>query len=495
MKKAETPRLFRTFLQITGILAVIFLFSCDKEEVQPEPDDAVASFQYAISETNFLEVTFTNYSQNAVSYSWNFDDGNTSTEENPVHVYAEPGNYEVVLTATNSANKNATFSSTIEIKDPDEALALLAGQTSKTWRLYRDDISMGVGGSVDNPYQYWSLLNDGSRPCVYKHEFTFNRDGSYVFDDKGSFWGEGGVLQESLVGTCFEAVAANMVNVDGADVSAWLGGTHAFEYDPATNRVTLTGDGAWIGLPKVATDGEVKVPQNSVAFNISIEEHTGYDLMTVLFDYGDLVWQFVYASYSDPSLEPAVKEEEDPFVDLPNYTPTEMFNTFASTDEADVKYLVPTESAVTITPGVDDPADATAAKVGKYERGTETYADLKFQMDFNIQFDNFTTVSIDVYIPSDNTYADGGLTKGIQLWIADASTTTEFWNSWVQFVVDPADIVTDEWKTYTFQLDTPSEGSTGTALSREDLDLVGLVLGGSGHNVDGTFYIRNFKFE
>jgi hypothetical protein len=105
-----------------------------------------------------------------------------------------------------------------------------------------------------------------------------------------------------------------------------------------------------------------------------------------------------------------------------------------------------------------------------------------------------TSFSIDIYIPSSNTYADGGLQKAIQLWIADASQTQNFWESWVQYDVDPATIPTDEWKTYTFDLETPSTGS-GTPKTRTDLDLVGLVIGGSGHAVDGTFYIRNFRFN
>jgi PKD repeat protein len=492
--KTNISQIFRKIVFLFGALLLITFSSCQKErEPAPEP---VASFQYEISNNNYLEVSFTSYSQNAVSFSWNFGDGGNSTEENPTHTYSGEGNYLVTLTVQNSDGVTSVFSETVQIADPDKALKKLTGETSKTWKLYREGSSMGVGENMDNLRGWWALENDGTRPCVYFHEFTFHLDGKYVFDDKGSFWGEGGVFPEALVGTCFEAVPANMVNADGADVRAWLGGTHAFTYNPSTGIVTLTGEGAWIGLPKVATDGEVKVPQNSVTFEINIEEHTGFDLMHVIFEFPNgVVWDFSYASYSNPSLEPDVVEEKEPIVDLPPYTPEEMFNTFASTAEADVKYLVPTESDVTITAGVDDPADANAPKVGRYVRGTNQFADLKFQMDFNIQFDNFTSFSIDVYIPSTNTYTEGGLTKGIQIWIADAHTTQNFWESWVQYVVDPAIIVTDEWKTYTFDLDSPSEGSTGNPLTREDLDLIGLVIGGSNHNVDGTFYIRNFKFE
>lgn len=57
----------------------------------------VASFTTA---TNGLEATFTNTSLNAETYSWDFGDGNSSTEENPVHTYAAEGTYTVELTAS-----------------------------------------------------------------------------------------------------------------------------------------------------------------------------------------------------------------------------------------------------------------------------------------------------------------------------------------------------------------------------------------------------------
>jgi len=288
--------------RIFTLIAVIPLFaltSCDPEEEVLEP---VASFQYEIGESNFLEVTFTNFSQNAVSYSWDFGDDESSTDENPVHVYAETGNYTAVLIATNEDGLTSTYDQTIEIVDPDEALTLLTGQDSKTWHLYRVDNSMGVGPSIDAPYDWFALENDGSRPCVYFHEFTFTRDGEYIFDDKGVFWGEG--LESGPV--CIDATAENLVNADGVDVSAWLGGTHQFEYESSTGMVTLIGEGAWMGLPKTATDGEVAVPQTSVSFKVEITEKDGFDHMYVQFIYDWGAWVFNYASYDDPSLEPDV---------------------------------------------------------------------------------------------------------------------------------------------------------------------------------------------
>jgi PKD repeat protein len=59
-------------------------------------------------------VTFTNTSQGAVSYSWNFGDGNSSTEQNPVHTYANPGSYTVSLSASNSCG-TTIFQQTITL--------------------------------------------------------------------------------------------------------------------------------------------------------------------------------------------------------------------------------------------------------------------------------------------------------------------------------------------------------------------------------------------
>ncbi|MBL7807984.1 MAG: S8 family serine peptidase [Saprospiraceae bacterium] len=50
---------------------------------------------------NLLTVTFNNTSNNSTSYLWDFGDGMTSTDVNPVHTYSAPGTYTVTLSATN----------------------------------------------------------------------------------------------------------------------------------------------------------------------------------------------------------------------------------------------------------------------------------------------------------------------------------------------------------------------------------------------------------
>ena len=49
------------------------------------------------------EVAFTDLSTGgAKQWLWNFKDGESSTKENPIHIFAAPGNYSVRLTVTNA---------------------------------------------------------------------------------------------------------------------------------------------------------------------------------------------------------------------------------------------------------------------------------------------------------------------------------------------------------------------------------------------------------
>lgn len=63
-----------------------------------------------------IAVNFTNLSFNASSYLWNFGDGDTSSQENPIHMYSLAGTYNVELIATGcGANGADTFATSITL--------------------------------------------------------------------------------------------------------------------------------------------------------------------------------------------------------------------------------------------------------------------------------------------------------------------------------------------------------------------------------------------
>ena len=76
------------------------------------PLSPVAGYTYAVT-TN--TVNFTNSSTNALTYSWNFGDGGTSTTVSPSHTYASTGTYTVQLTAYNGCGGSNTTSKQVTI--------------------------------------------------------------------------------------------------------------------------------------------------------------------------------------------------------------------------------------------------------------------------------------------------------------------------------------------------------------------------------------------
>ena len=59
-----------------------------------------------------------------MSWEWDFGDGSTSTERNPVHTYAARGNYAVTLTVTDSQGLSGTVIETVQVLPPPPVLEI-----------------------------------------------------------------------------------------------------------------------------------------------------------------------------------------------------------------------------------------------------------------------------------------------------------------------------------------------------------------------------------
>ncbi len=70
------------------------------QQVRINPPLPIADFEALGEGCMPLRVDFTNTSTYGVSYLWNFGDGTISNQENPNHVYYQPGTYNVALTVT-----------------------------------------------------------------------------------------------------------------------------------------------------------------------------------------------------------------------------------------------------------------------------------------------------------------------------------------------------------------------------------------------------------
>ncbi len=132
-----------------------------------------AGFDVEQSTTDFLEYTFTNTSTDAVSFMWDFGDGNTSTEESPTHVYATPDVYKVTLEVTNAAGLSASLEKTIDIQAPVTAAFTFEvdGADYKTYHF--------MDASVDAVMLLWEF-GDGFQFTGMNPSHTYVEDGIYT---------------------------------------------------------------------------------------------------------------------------------------------------------------------------------------------------------------------------------------------------------------------------------------------------------------------------
>ncbi len=297
---------------LLALLMVSIASGCGNDDEGPNPGDLIASFQYEVSPTNFLEVSFQNFSQNAASYSWDFGDGNSSTEENPTHTYAQTGDYTVVLTATDASGKTANREETINIQDPEATLTLLAGTTSKTWYLQREGIALGIGPAL-NDNQWWSFGGAtplGDRPCILDDAYTFHRDGTFEFNSNGTLFidseGNGGWQGPTAAEGCYdESDPGTLMAATGEDLSAFgNGGSYTFDLDADQNLLTLNGLGAYIGLANKTSAGDNYIPISVKEYKIFnfVDGDVADSLQIAIVGDGDaFFWNFYLVSYDDPN--------------------------------------------------------------------------------------------------------------------------------------------------------------------------------------------------
>jgi len=191
-----------------------------------------------------------------------------------------------------------------EVPDPEPepepgevniTLQNLTGDGQKAWKLKPAAGAFGVGPSPGSDAFYPNGQDiSGERPCLFNDLFIFGQNGYYAYDPQGDIFGEFymGVESEG----CQDA--ANLAGTPGA---AWGPGEHTFEFtNGADPKITVTGTGAFIALPKAYNGGEYgsgpPAENRSVTYHIiDYQNENGVEEMTITIDItgdGGVFWSF-----------------------------------------------------------------------------------------------------------------------------------------------------------------------------------------------------------
>ena len=177
-----------------GVIASLLfgVTSCSSDDDQSSSIPLSADIFYSI---DGKQVAFQAITNSASSWAWNFGDGNTSTDKNPVYKYAEGGFYKATLVATDGNGSSITKEVEIAV-DVTPYVLLTGGATAtngKTWKLASGhsandyfanadaDLSPLSGTPNPLPSGVFGQLGMGE---VYEDEFTFYFDGNYSHDVK-----------------------------------------------------------------------------------------------------------------------------------------------------------------------------------------------------------------------------------------------------------------------------------------------------------------------
>lgn len=148
--------------------------------IAPNPPTA----DFTGTPTTILEresVTFTNTSQYAATCQWNFGDGQTSTEINPVHTYMTPGTYTVTLRVDNTLGNDT--------KTRTNYITVNANTNPPVADFAASETEVSMGGTVnftdltENIPTSWEWTFEGGTPATSTEQnpsVTYSEPGEYT---------------------------------------------------------------------------------------------------------------------------------------------------------------------------------------------------------------------------------------------------------------------------------------------------------------------------
>lgn len=175
------------------ILACCWLCSCKKDAAAPPPDVI-----YTVSLEGYT-VTFTNQTEGATSYKWDFGDGGSSTDKSPVHTYPGKGKYVPTLYVTTAGGVKAEGSTVINIAK--SSAVKLDDNTLSDWdTVAYNAITPGADGGIftkakfdynsDNVYFYFEMTSTVAAGDIF--DFYLDADNNPATGYVTGTWPGGG---------------------------------------------------------------------------------------------------------------------------------------------------------------------------------------------------------------------------------------------------------------------------------------------------------------
>lgn len=163
------------------IIFFVFCLACKKQDNQPITNNSSkANFTWVYQNNDKSTIAFTNTSTNAQQLNWDFGDGKTSTEKNPIHTYDTTKEYTITLATYNNVGEKNTFQQKINIQILKAKFEVSFYSPSNTPHLH-DPFDMRLGNGSENAMSYtWNFGDKTPISTEWSPRHIYTTEGDYV---------------------------------------------------------------------------------------------------------------------------------------------------------------------------------------------------------------------------------------------------------------------------------------------------------------------------
>jgi len=127
-----------------------------------------------------FSVQFTDLSENATDWTWDFGDGTNSTEQNPVHTYTSAGSYTVNLTVSNADGSDSEVKTgyiKVTVSSPGKPVASFSASPSSG----KTPLTVAFTDKSSNIPTKWKWsFGDGTSSTIQNPKHKYSKTGKYT---------------------------------------------------------------------------------------------------------------------------------------------------------------------------------------------------------------------------------------------------------------------------------------------------------------------------
>ncbi|GAB3333320.1 hypothetical protein GCM10027429_13770 [Marivirga atlantica] len=171
--------------------------------------EGVFGAQFTADETLLCspaKISFTSESEDAVEWLWNFGDGNSSSDENPSHIYQQAGSFDVSLIVTNAEGCSDTLSK-VDFINVQELQSNFRLAEEKEIRCLPAEVSF-INESIGASEFIWDF-GDGETARVANPVHIYTKEGNYTVK----------LITKNSIGCTDTLEIENLVQTSGPETS------------------------------------------------------------------------------------------------------------------------------------------------------------------------------------------------------------------------------------------------------------------------------------